>query len=272
MKPKSLFIFLLFATLFTGNRTIAQEQSTFKLSGSYRFDYEVVQVIDGKKNPSDSCVLHFFYTKSGDYAAARLNGKNSNKEGWFIVLTRDGNGIVFDDQKKNITVINLHKLMSDFSSITKWIKMDSLMAHMRQKTDGKHFESVKTGNTKQIGNYAADEYSVSDSKGNKSSIWCAKVDFSTPADYILGGGGGKMLKMMSQQMSSHPLFLALTQPKTMIAEIDGGNMQNGSGMNMHTESISQISTEISTNGYKLNDYSNMSIPEILQAELNKKGH
>ena len=272
MKSTFIIVILLFATVLSANRSIAQEPSSFKLPDTYHFDYEVVQVVEGKKDATDSCVLHFFYTKSGDYAAARINRKNASKEGWFIILSREGNGIILDNQKKNITVVNLHKLMSSFSNIAKYIKMDSLMAHLHQKGEGKHLESVKTGNTKQIGSYTADEYSVSDMKGHKSSIWCARVDFSTPVDYILGGGGGKMLKMMGQQMAAHPLFLALTQPKTMIVEIDGRDMQNGSGLNMHTESISQTSTEISTSGYKLNDYSNMTIPEIFQAEMNKRSN
>ena len=158
------------------------------------------------------------------------------------------------------------------SGLSKWIRMDSLMAHMHQNPDGKHIQSVKTGNTKQVGTYTSEEYLLTDSLGKRASVWCARVDFNTPADYLLGAGGMNVIKMMSGQMAAHPLFQALTQPRTLITEI---NVRDSSGrrMGMYTMSIkNQIPTSFPTTGYHVDDYSNMSIPEIFQAEMKKEYH
>lgn len=271
MKLKLTFTLLLLVILTSANKSIAQAQPLYKLPDSYHFDYQVTQVlVNKKKSTTDSCVMHMFYTKNGDYAAAAINDKKDNKEKLFVVLTRDGNGVIFDEQKKNITVISVRKMVSDLSGITKWIKMDSLIANMKKKMSGKQIASVKTGNSKTVGGYTSVEYSLSDSLGHKTSVWCAKVDFYTPIDYILGAAGSNLLKMMSAHMASHPLLMALTQPMTMITEIDGGNLHDDAGIDMHTESISQVSTTIPTSGYQLNNYSNLTLPEIFQAEMKKK--
>jgi hypothetical protein len=272
MKSKLFFPLLLFASLFSGNALFAQEKPKYNLPDNYRFDYEVKQVVVNNKNTADTCTMHFFYTKSGDYAGAGFNGKGDNEEKLFVVLTRESIAIIFDQQKKNITIVNIHKLISDLGGLLKRIKMDSLVAQMRQKTNGKNIQSVKTGNTKQIDSYTAEEYSVSDNKDHKVSVWCAKVDFFTPGDYILGAGGSNLLRMMKDRMTSHPLLLALTQPKTLVTEIDRVDSRDAKGIAIRTESIKQNPKTILTTGYKVKNYSNMTLPEIFQAEMGKKGN
>jgi hypothetical protein len=269
---KSLFTLLLFASLITGKMSFAQTQPLYNLPDSYRFDYEVTQVLVNKKNVADTSVMHFFYTKSGDYAATMISRKANMKGKLFVVLTHDGYGIIFDEHKKNITVISIRKLVSDLSGLAKWIRMDSLVAHLREKTDGKDFQSVKTGNTKQVGSYTSEEYSVTDSKGHKTFVWCAKVDFNTAGDYILGVGGSNMLKMMSNRLTAHPLFQALTQPQTMVTAMDIRDSADGHGMDMHTVSINQVPTTKLTSGYKVDNFSNMTLPEIFQAEMGKRNN
>ena len=270
MKMKSLFSILFVSFLLNGNISVAQSQPLYQLPDSYRFDYEVTQVMAHKKNLGDTSVMHFLYTKSGDYAAARLNGKGNMRRNLLVVITNDGAVIIFNERNKNITIINIKKLISDLSGLTKWIRMDSLMANMRKKTDGNNFQSVKTGHTKQIGNYTSEEYSILDDKGHRGTVWCAKVDFNTQTDYILSAVGGNFLKMMSGRMTTHPLFQALTQPKTLVTDIETSDSAEGHRMNIHTLSINQSPVSISTSGYAVNDYSNMSIPEIFQAEMKKR--
>lgn len=150
--------------------------------------------------------------------------------------------------------------------------MDSLMVNLRKKTDGKEFQSVKTGNIKQIGNYTTEEYSVSDSKGRKATVWCAKVDFNTQTDYILAAVGGNFLQMMSSRMTTHPLFQALTQPKTLVTDMETRDSADGHSMNLHTVSISSSASMITTSGWTVNNYSNMTLPEIFQEEMKKRNH
>jgi hypothetical protein len=272
MKMKPVFIVLLLVGLLKGNVCFAQTQSPYHVPDMYRFDYAVEQSLSNKKNAADPSVMHFFYTRSGDYAAARISGKAEKKGNLFIVLTRDGMSIIFDEHNKNITIISVRKLASDLTGLTKWIRMDSLMAYMRKKPDGKGFQSVKTGKTKQMGSYSAEEFNITDSRGHQGSVWCTQVDFLTQGDYILGAVGGNWLKMMANQQSAHPLFQALTQPKTLLTEIDMRDSTGGREMEMHTLSINPVSTTISTAGYTVNDYSNMTLPEIFQAEMKKRNN
>jgi hypothetical protein len=272
MKMKLLFAILFVACLLNANILVAQSQPSYQLPDSYRFDYDVTQKLVHKRNLADSSVMHFLYTKSGDYAAARISGKDNKKGNLLVVITNNGMSIIFDEHNKNITIISIRKLISDLSGLTKWIRMDSLMANLRKKTDGKDFQSVKTGNNKQVGSYTSEEYSVSDNKGHKGTVWCAKVDFNTQTDYILGAVGGNFLQMMSGRMATHPLFQALTQPKTLVTDIETSDSAEVHRINMHTLSIDPIRISFSTSGYAVNDYSTMTVPEIFQELMKKRNN
>ena len=269
---KTVFISFLFICMLKGNGSLAQTPTPYSVPDAYRFDYAVEQSLSHKKNPAEPSVMHFFYTKSGDYAAARISGKTEKKGNLFMVMTKEGMIIVFDEHNKNITIVSLRKLSSDLMSLTKWIRMDSLMAHMRKKPDGKEFQSAKTGNTKQLGNYSSDEYSITDSRGHRGSVWCTKVDFLTQGDYLKSAVAGNWLNMMTNQQSAHPLFQALMQPKTLLTEMDLKDSTGNTEMEMHTVGISPVTTTVSTAGYTVNDYSNMTLPEIFQAEMKKRNN
>ena len=269
---KLFSVILLACCLFQGNESLAQSQSAYQLPDNFHFDYEVVQVLVSRKKLEDTCTMHFFYTKNGDYAAARINRKVGTKGNLLVVINRDGTSVFFDEHNKSITIISIRKLLSDLSGITKWIRMDSLIANMRNKTDGKDFHSAKTGITKKMGIYNSDEYSISVNKGSKGSVWLANVDFNTQADYLLGAIGGNFLKMLSGRMTAHPLFQAMTQPKTLVTDFNAGDSAGFDKMSMHTLSISQSSNTVSTSGYQVNNYSNMTLPEIFQAEMKKRNN
>ena len=266
--------FLLFLSfgLLKVTPTLAQTSSGYKLPESFQFDYTVTQTVRHAKKIPDSSVMHFFYTKSGDYAGAEISRNADSKGNLFIILTREGNSIIFDEHNKSITVISIRKLASDLAGLTKWIRMDSVIANMRKRTDGKNFQSVKTGNKKQVGNYTTEEYSVTDRKGHKGSVWLSRVDFNTQGDYIMNAVGGNFIKMMSSNMSTHPLLQALTQPRALVTEIEFRDSTGARRMELQTQSIDQLTKTVSTAGYSLNDYSNMTLPEIFQAEMKKRNH
>jgi hypothetical protein len=273
MKAKLLFLLFLCFGLLKVIPSLSQPASGYKLPDSFRFEYTVTQTVRHAKKIPDSPVIHFFYTKSGDYAGAEMSKDDNSRGNLFILLTRDGNSIIFDDHNKTITVISIRKLASDLAGLTRWIRMDSIIAHMRRREDGKEIKSVKTGNHKQLGNYTTEEYLVTDSRGRKGSVWCAKMDFDTQGDYIMAAIGGNMIKMISSNMAAtHPLLQTLTQPRTLVTEIEFRDSTGAPGMEMLTRSIEQISKTVSTAGYSLNDYSNMTLPEIFQAEMKKRNH
>jgi hypothetical protein len=270
MKAKLIFLMFLCLGLLHEIPALAQAPSGYKLPDHFQFDYTVTQTVHHAKKLPDNTVVHFFYTKSGDYAGVDFS-KNADTTGnLFIILTREGNCIIFDHHSRNITVISIRKLASDIAGLTKWIKMDSVIANMRRRTDGKEIKSVKTGNHKQLGNYTTEEYVVTDRKGSKGSVWCAKMDFDTQGDYIMEAIGGNMIKMISSNMTDRPLLQALTQPKTLVTEVEFNDSTGSRKMEMQTQGIDQVSKTVSTMGYILNDYSNMTLPEIFHAEMKKR--
>src|ERR1700722_3440858 len=96
MKMKSLFSILFVSFLLHGNISEAQSQLLYPLPDSYHFDYEVTQVMLHKKNLADTSVMHFFYSKSGDYAAARISSNDNKKGNLLVVITNKGMCIIFD--------------------------------------------------------------------------------------------------------------------------------------------------------------------------------
>jgi hypothetical protein len=62
------------------------------------------------------------------------------------------------------------------------------------------------------------------------------------------------------------------QPRALITEIELKDSTGARRMELQTQSIEQITKTVSTAGYSLNDYSNMTLPEIFQAEMKKRNH
>ncbi|HEX4850878.1 MAG TPA: hypothetical protein VFV08_08740, partial [Puia sp.] len=171
MKP---FVIILFTSCLMP-AVYSQDNSVYRLPDAFNFDYTLTQTASGKK-ADENRMYHFYYTKSGEYAAAEWS-RNENKKGnLLVVLTKAGNIVVFDSREKSITILNPHKIMMDMMGILKWIRMDSLMAHMRMNSDSSDFQSAKTGKTKPLNNYTTVEYNVIRHK-HRGSVWIANVDF-----------------------------------------------------------------------------------------------
>jgi hypothetical protein len=273
MKIKLLYSISLFVCLFGLGMTSAQSIVSYQLPATFNFDYEVMQRGSGNKNPTDSCTLHFLYSKSGDYAATRFSRKSNMKGSLLMIITRDGMVILFDDRKKDITIVSIRKLISDLTSLTKYIRIDSLMANMRKNRDSKDIEFVKTGKSKPVGIYTTEEYRFTDSRHQHGSVWLAKVDFNGPADYVSGALGAnvqQMMNRMSGSTTSLPIMQALMQSKTLVTDFQSTDSTGAKNMNMHTVSIETVSTTVSTSGYQVNNYSNLTIPEIFEAEMKKR--
>ena len=81
-----------------------------------------------------------------------------------------------------------------------------------------------------------------------------------------------MIRMITGNASAQPLLQALTQPKTLLTEIELNDSTGTRQMELKTQGIDQVGRNVSVSGYSLNDYSNMTLPEIFQAEMKKRNH
>jgi hypothetical protein len=271
MKPIIVFLFASFLM----PAVYSQQSPVYTLPEAFNFDYTLIQTVSGKK-AGDTTLFHFYYTKSGEYAAAEWS-RNENKIGnLLIVLTRAGNIVVFNNREKNIVILNPHKMMTDMMGMLKWIRMDSLMAHLHMNSDSSALHSTKSGKIKPLNNFTTVEYTVTGRK-HGGSVWIANVDFPVLSDYfmgILGKGMGSMMgkRTMGDGMATHPLMQAMMQPKTLITEIEMPDSAGDRGFNLHTLSLLSTPFKISTQGFVVIDYSDKTLREIFEAEMKRRNN
>jgi hypothetical protein len=139
------------------------QTTTFKMPAEIKFDKNVIQKINDKKDGT----LSYYFTSNGDYAAM----KPDSKDGSLIIYTKEGNMLIVSEKEKAIIVMNMKGFLDkakDYAKDKNYTK-DSAAS----KTSFK-----KTGNTKTICGYTAEEYEITSEKG-KMNVWYAKVDFDS---------------------------------------------------------------------------------------------
>ena len=247
--PSSLF----FAAILLSNNLFSQTPAPYHVPDSYTFDYEVVQQIKSDKNKShDAQLITYYYTQNGDYMAIV---PDKGKSG-FLIYTKEGVNVIVDNEKKSIVLMRLGSLISDIGK-----------AYSNQKknnpapdSSSSKSKAAKTGNTKQICGYSADEYSYTNNKGETGSVWCAKVDFNASM-FLMGmassiNGKSSMGKMPQSQ--DYPSF---NDPHMLVAEVKSATHPDEG---ITTQSISKKSFSINTKDYKINDMSNMNLQQMME--------
>lgn len=150
------------------------------------------------------------------------------------------------------------------------------MAHQRMNSDSAYFHSFKSGKTKPLNNFTTIEYIVTNHK-REGSVWIANVDFPTQSDYFMNMMGTGMISMMGNRtmgdrMATHQLMQAMMQQKTLITEIEMPDSAGNHGINLHTVSLLATSIKISLQGFAVNDYSNMTMCEIIESEMKRRNN
>ncbi|MES1224004.1 MAG: DUF4412 domain-containing protein [Bacteroidota bacterium] len=163
----------LFSALLISFSAFAQN-TAFKLPAEIKFDKNVVQKVNDKKEGT----LSYYFTTNGDYAAL----KPDNKEGSLILYSKEGNMMIVSEKEKSIIVMNMKAFMNKAKDMTKdrQYSKDSSASKSNFK---------KTGNTKTICGYAAEEYEITNEKG-KMNIWYIKADFDSALALSMGMGKG----------------------------------------------------------------------------------
>ena len=218
---------------------------------SYSFDYEVVQQIKGEKNKSgEPQLLTYYYTQNGDYMAIMPDKEKTS----FLIYTKEGVNVIIDNQKKSLVLMRLGSLISGLSK--------AYTDQKKNNTDSSNSKShgEKTGNTKQICGYTAEEYKYTSSKGETGSMWCAKVDFN--ASMLLMGMGASMNgKSTMGKMPQGQDYPSLNDPHMLVAEVKSATHPDEG---ITTISISKKSFTINTKDYKVNDMSNMNLQQLME--------
>jgi hypothetical protein len=287
-------IYLLILTVSGICRINAQETTKtaeYKVPAAYHFDYKVVYEVDreDKKGPE---TMSYYFTKNGDYMSMESSEMEKEKDMNFMISTKDGLMITFgeepipkkqDQSRKVLKVMDMHSMMKGsaetIAALAKTMpKKDQADAEKKKPNEMDNF--VKTGRTKQVFGYTAEEYSKNFTKEENGkvhegtmSVWYAKVDFDPEMMFSLGMGsmaGGGAQSRMNQTHPNNMLGLGLTQKNYLMIEMDYSEKGGKSGTGMKVVSIEKTNFNKSTEGYFIKNYAGMSMMEMMQKENEEK--
>ena len=252
MKKFIYSIVFLSALFFIPRSAISQQKAAYQVPDSYNFDYEVVQQVNSaNKKSSDPKTITYHYSLNGDYSALSVPDKSNT----LIIYTKDGTTIIVDDQKKTLTILHLQNMMGDITKMAEQYKKNNPSATSPSpKHDSSDFKFGKTGNTKQVSGYTTEEYSYTNSKGEKGSVWYAKVDFNAASFFMMGAGAASSNPAMSKYAGASSPYPQLTDPHLLLTETENSAHP---GESLTTQSISKKSLVITSKGYTVNDLSSM---------------
>jgi hypothetical protein len=233
---------------------VSQQQTAYKVPDSYNFDYAVTQQVNTADKKSGAAkAITYYYSQSGDYTALKADDKNNS----LMIFTKDGTTVIVDDQKKTITLFRFQNMLGDMSKIAAQNnKNNPSSTPPAVNHDNSNFKFIKTGSTKQISGYTAEEYSYTNSKGEKGSVWYAKVEFNTSLFFMLGAGASPSGSAMNKYGTTAPSYPQLNDPHLLVVEAEN-SAHAGEGIT--TQSISKKSLAITTSGYHITDLSNMMV-------------
>jgi len=285
---KLIYLTILVALSFL--RLNAQETGKtpeYKVPAAYHFDYKVVYEVDReeKKTPE---TMSYYFTKNGDYMSMESQEMEKEKDMNFMVSTKDGLMITFGEEpvpknpnqhRKVLKVMDMHSMMKGsgeaMAALAKSMpKKENPEAEKKKPNELDNF--VKTGRTKQVFGYTAEEYSKEIKKEENGkmhegtmSVWYAKVDFDPAMMFSLGMGGlagGGAQSKMNQTHPNNMLGLGLTQKNYLMIEMDFSEKGGKSGTGMKVVSIEKTNFNKSTEGYFIKNYAGMSMMEMMQKE------
>jgi len=288
MMKAAIFIFILI--LLDVPRINAQESKPaeqYKVPASYRFDNKVVYEVDRNENKAPE-TMSYYFTKNGDYMSIETPEMEKEKDVSFMISTKEGLMITFGEEsvpknpnqsRKVLKIMDMHSMMKGsgeaIAALAKNMpKKENTEAEKKKPNDLDNF--VKTGKTRQVFGYTAEEYSTEIKKEENGkmhegtmSVWYAKVDFDPEMMFSLGMGNlgrGGAQSRMNQTHPNNMLGLGLTQKNYLMIEMDFAEKGEPNKTGMKVVSIEKTSLNKTTEGYFIKNYAGMSMKEMMEKE------
>jgi hypothetical protein len=287
MKKIIFLIIPIVSGLFRTNAQETGKTPEYKVPDAYHFDYKVVYEVDREEQKTPE-TMSYYFTKNGDYMSMESPEMEKEKDMNFMISTKDGLMITFgeepvpkkpDQNRKVLKVMDMHSMMKgsaeSIAALAKSMpKKDNTEAEKKKPNELDNF--VKTGRTKQVFGYKAEEYSKEIKKEENGkmhegtmSVWYAKVDFDPEMMFSLGIGnlaGGQAQSKMNQSHPNNMLGLGLTQKDYLLIEMEFAEKGGKSGTAMKVVSIEKTNFNKSTEGYYIKNYAGMSMREMMEKE------
>jgi hypothetical protein len=287
MKKIIFLIIPIVSGLFRTNAQETGKTPEYKVPDAYHFDYKVVYEVDREEQKTPE-TMSYYFTKNGDYMSMESPEMEKEKDMNFMISTKDGLMITFgeepvpkkpDQNRKVLKVMDMHSMMKgsaeSIAALAKSMpKKDNTEAEKKKPNELDNF--VKTGRTKQVFGYKAEEYSKEIKKEENGklhegtmSVWYAKVDFDPEMMFSLGIGnlaGGQAQSKMNQSHPNNMLGLGLTQKDYLLIEMEFAEKGGKSGTAMKVVSIEKTNFNKSTEGYYIKNYAGMSMMQMMEKE------
>jgi hypothetical protein len=291
MKTVLTLLFLIIGSVLRLSGQETTKTTDYKVPAAYHFDYKVVYEISREENKTPE-TMSYLFAKDGEYMSMETGEMQKNKDMNFMISTKAGLMITFgeeqvpkssDKSRKVLKVIDMHSMMKgsaeSIAALAKTMaKKDKPDEEKKKPNQLDNF--AKTGRTKQVFGYTAEEYSKEFTKEENGkihsgtmSVWYAKVDFDPEMMFGMGMGmlaAGQSQSKMNQTHPNNMLGLGLTQKNFLMTEMDVQENGGKSGTAMKVVSIEKTNFSKSTEGYFIKNYAGMSMMEMMKKESEEK--
>ena len=232
-------------------------KNTYQLPPDINFDWQVIQHTKkddvDKNNGKPYEEVTYFFTSNGDYAAVKPEDKSFS----VMIYSKKGQTWIFDDKKKTITVMNMPKTVGEGGAMGKKMAEKIKKAPLTKDKHNDEFTVKKTGKTKSLLGFTADEYEIKNNKMNASanaaktgtiSLWYANVPFDPVKIYTMGVGRPADLSKMKNdpRMKNNIAAIPVLNKNYLWVETESGGIKG-----METIEIKKVSNTIYTGGYKI---------------------
>lgn len=190
--------------------------------------------------------ITYLFTADGKYAAIKAENKSFS----LMIYSPKGHTWIMDDDKKTITVMSMPKIIGEGAAMGKAIAEDIKKSPL-QKDEDETYTITKTGKTKKILGYTAEEYvlrmdktNATKNTGQGASFWYTTVPFDPVKIYTMGAG--RPADLTNPALKNNIVAIPVLNKNYLLTEIEAGNIKG-----METISIAQKFTTIRTAGYTI---------------------
>jgi hypothetical protein len=218
--------------------------ATTQVPSSVSFDWEVIQQMNGEDGKG---TITYYFTTNGDYAGIKRDN-DTDSDLSLMVYTKEGSTLMFNDKTKTITVMRMAKVVTEGGLFSK--KVAEAIAKKPIKPSARDEMTItKTGKTKMICGFIADEYLVKN-EGGTGSAWYARVSFDPVKIYTMGAGRPADITKLKNdpKMKNNMMAIPVINKNCLMAEMEASGMKG-----LETTSIKNKPVIISTAGYKIKD-------------------